>query len=141
MKTLLSIFALLIVAEATAQTDLLTVTSRRYNKNSVTSIGPATIPQGIGTISLILTRENWASETNRMSFLVEVSLDSGSTWRQVGSLVTHGGVLTNKISVGATTNSIVTFNVPEPQMVGRRIRGTFTTPTAIDTSVIIRGFP
>lgn len=107
---------------------VLSVPVRNYQLGS-RSFGPVTLPDGVSSITVSVTRCTSATPTifsdpaSKISIEIEASFDGGATWVSGGEFEALGGVhMRHDGSEGAASSATWTW----PPGSGRRLRGSVT---------------
>lgn len=96
--------------------------------------GPASIPVGLTSATLVIDRTNLTSPTLAINWSFELSQDNGQTWLPWGAAGTIGGVLKDDQNKTITISSF-TIALPGPAQAGWQGRGSVTCNESCITSV------
>jgi|SRR6267142_3257721 len=103
----------------------------------VTSFGPITPPIGLTSIQIAVDRTLLTSITLKINWSIELSRDSGATWKSWGGAGAVGGALLDSLS-NPITESSFTVNFDSLTDVATRVRGSITSNEIVITSVTVR---
>jgi hypothetical protein len=111
------------------------VPERRYDPGAA-AFGPFAIPDGMTRIEIGLTRVNWPENgLDVVTLAVDVSVDSGQTWRYWYGFTAPGGAPIDDETGQIATRSYMSTGIPAGT--NRRVRGRVTVTLPLDTAVSI----
>ncbi len=119
---------------------LLAVNARNYPAGTQTT-PVATIPVGVETVRIGLSRESWPDTGGDVvSAMVDLSLDGGVTWQSdYFGFTAAGGTLIGR-SGAPILISWTQMPIPEPANANRRARARVTLTAPLRTAITIEGF-
>lgn len=102
-----------------------------------TNFGPLTPAAGTTIIEVAVDRAGLTLLTKPISWSIELSVNSGSTWRSYGGATMQAGQLLDSLLVVQSESSFL-VTLPSPADAATRIRGSVVTLEPLTTSVTVR---
>ena len=119
---------------------VLTTVAERVHLTGTQTLGPVAVPTGARQVRVRLSRVDWPvssdAERDIVRVSVEVSLNTGQTWRFLGGFTAEGGPVTLP-NIGLVTESWGRLRLPDPSNPDRWVRARIETRERLRTALTL----